>query len=167
MPMKIKLDDASIVDRYMQRCKVTFSKHVYQELLDNIRRANRHLREITHQNIALEPLKRKRQSRKPIEDLKIIRKTAASLYQVIMNDKAWQCQCKNHHVASLRLEARPQTIEEIRNDGQTHAFRILLSVTDDLTSTITTTKWEDIEIIPSLASSERVEQPKSPQSSLR
>lgn len=133
----------------MKRLKLTFSKNTYKELLDDIHRANNELREVTHHNITLEPMKRNRRSRRPITDLKLIRKHAASLYQVLMNDKAWKCKCKMHHLASLRLETRPQTIENVKADRlQTHKFRILLSVTDDTSST--TAHWDDIEIIPSL-----------------
>ncbi len=135
----------------MKRLKFTFSKKRNQELLDDIHRDNRELREVTHQNIAQEPKKRKRRSKRPITDLKLIRKHVASLYQVLMDDKAWKCKCKMHHLASLRLETRPQTIENVKTDGlQTHTFRVLLSVADDTSSTSTTAQWDDIEIIPSL-----------------
>jgi len=134
----------------MKRLKLTISKNTYKELLEDIHRANRELREVTHHNIALEPMKRKRRSRRPITDLKLIRKHAASLYQVLMNDKAWKCKCKMHHLASLRLEARPQTIENVKADSlQRHTFRVLLSVADNTSSTSGTAQWNDIEIIPS------------------
>lgn len=98
----------------MQRIKITFSEDVYAELLKEIRQANGELWEIAHRNSAPERMKRGRQSRRRIVDLKLVRKHAASLYQVLMNDKVWKCQCKAHHRASLRLEARPQTIEVSR-----------------------------------------------------
>ncbi len=140
-----------MIEHHMKRLKLTFSKNTYKELLEDIHRANRELREVTHHNIALEPMKRKRRSRRPITDLKLIRKHAASLYQVLMNDKAWKCKCKMHHLASLRLEARPQTIENVKVDSlQTHKFRVLLSVAGDISSINPTAQWNDIEIIPSL-----------------
>ena len=135
----------------MMRLKLTFSKNVYKELFDDIDRANKDLREVTHQNIALEPIKRKRRSRRSIADLKLIRKHAASLYQVLMTDKAWKCKCRTYHMASLRLEARPQTVAEVKADiPQKHTFRILLSLADKANNASATAQWEEIEIIPSL-----------------
>ncbi|KAL8733473.1 MAG: hypothetical protein Q9166_002099 [cf. Caloplaca sp. 2 TL-2023] len=148
----VKWDDYSTLEREMRRLKLTFSKSIYKELLDDIRQANQDLREITHQNIALEPVKLKRRARRPIAELKLIRKHAASLYQVLMNDSTWKCKCKMHHLASLRLETRPGGIEDEAKLAQRHAFRILLSVAKEANDTGNTTQWQDIEILPSLKS---------------
>lgn len=135
----------------MKRLKFTFSQKRNQELLDDIRQDNSNLRDVTHQSIILEPERRKCRYRRPMTDLKLIRKQAASLYQVLMNDKAWKCKCKMQHLASLRLETRPQTIENVKADSlQTYKFRVLLSVADDTSNTSTIAQWDDIEIIPSL-----------------
>ena len=137
----------------MRRLKLTFSKNVYKELLEEIHRANQDLREVTHQSIALEPTKRKRRSRRPIADLKLIRKHAASLYQVFITEKAWKCKCKTYHMASLRLEARPQTIEEIKADVHPkYSFRILLSIAENTGVASAPAHWEEIEVILSLES---------------
>ena len=136
----------------MKRIKLTFSNAIYKELLDDIRQANRDLREVTHHNIVLEPIKRKRLSRRPLADLKMIRRNAASLHRVFMNDKAWKCKCKMHHMASLRLETRPQSNEfkAEPDNPQIHAFRILLSVTGATSNTNTAIPWEDIEVVPTI-----------------
>lgn len=136
----------------MRRLKLTFSKSVYKELLDDIRRANQDLREFTHQNIALEPVKHNRRSKRPIADLRLIRKHAASLYQVLMTDQTWKCTCKMHHLASLRLEARPRMLESEVDLARQHAFRILLSVTKEASQTTSAVQWQDIEIFPSFDS---------------
>ena len=142
----------------MKRLKLTFSKTVYKELLDEIRQANKDLRECTHQSIALEPMKRRHRSRRPIAELKIVRKHAASLYKVVMNNKAWQCDCKTSHLASLRLEARPRELGKVNADGQEgHAFRILLSVAAESIHPNTSAQWDDIEIIPTFGGSASVE----------
>ncbi|KAL8787298.1 MAG: hypothetical protein Q9213_002289 [Squamulea squamosa] len=147
----VKWDDYSSLEREMKRLKMTFSKSVYKEFLDEIRTANQDLREVTHQNIALEPAKQKRRGKRPIATLRLIRRQAASLYQVLMNDKTWKCRCKAHHLASLRLEARPQTNEVApKNTVQAHAFRILLSVAIENGETDWTAQWQDIEILPSV-----------------
>lgn len=145
------MEDLSTIERYMKRLKLTFSKNAYKELIDGIRQSNRDIREVTHQHISLEPTKRKRRSRRPITNLRLIRAHATSLYQVLMNESAWKCRCKLDHLASLRLEARPQTVEEARADmDQKHVFRILTSVTKDVDGTSETAQWEDIGIVPSL-----------------
>ena len=88
----------------MRRLKFTFTKSVYKELLNDIRQANQELGEITRQNIALEAVKHKRRGKRQIAELKLIRKHATSLYQVLINDSTWKCKCKMNHLASLRLE---------------------------------------------------------------
>ena len=124
---------------------------MYKELLDGIWQANRDLREITHQNIALEPMKRKRRSRRPISDLKLVRKHVASLYQALMTDRKWKCKCKMRHIASLRLEARPQTVNEVMADiPQKYTFHVLLSVADDVHNVDTVSRWAELRILPSL-----------------
>ena len=134
----------------MERIKFTFSNRVYKykELLDEIRQANRDLRDVTHQNIALEPRKHERRSKRPVTILKLIRKHAAGLYRVLIADRNLKCTCKMYHMASLRLEARPQKTEEVRADIQKYTFRILLSVVDDA-GTIPNSRWAEIEVIPS------------------
>ncbi|KAL9023406.1 MAG: hypothetical protein Q9196_007223, partial [Gyalolechia fulgens] len=140
----------------MKRLKLTFSDRVYKELLDDIRRANHNLREFTHQNIALETVKQKRRSRRPITDLRLVRKHAASLYQVLMTDQTWKCTCKMHHLASLRLEARPRMLERGADLAQRHAFRILLSVANEVSDTTSAVQWHDIECFPSVDSQEPI-----------
>ncbi|KAL8681311.1 MAG: hypothetical protein Q9186_002575 [Xanthomendoza sp. 1 TL-2023] len=144
----VKWDDFSTLEREMKRLKLTFSKNIYKELLEDIRQANRDLREFTHQNIALEPVKQKRQARRPIADLRLIRKHAASLYQVLMTDQTWKCTCQMHHMASLRLEARPRMLEEKTNPAQRHPFRILLSVAKEASNTASAMQWQYIDIFP-------------------
>lgn len=123
---------------------------------DEIRRANLGLRECTQQSIALEPTRRKRRSGRPVAELKIIRDHAASLYQVLMTDKAWICTCKAYHLASLRLEARPRTIDDVRaNVPQPRGFRVLLSFADGKSHVGTMAQWDEVEIIASLDSCSR------------
>ena len=141
-----------MTERAMKRIKVTLSKKIYKELLDDIDKANKDIRDITHQNIYLEPIRKKRQSKRPIAELKLIRKHAASLYQVLVTGKAWKCGCKSHHLASLRLEPRPQMLEMTRpNSYSPFRFRVLLCTSqggDDPPKT--TSQWLEIEVAPSL-----------------
>ncbi|KAL8997035.1 MAG: hypothetical protein Q9169_003576 [Polycauliona sp. 2 TL-2023] len=149
----VKWDDYSTLEREMHRVKLTFSKSVYKDLLDDIRRANQDLREFTHQNIALEPKKHQRRARSAIADLKLIRRHAASLYQVLINDKTWKCECGMHHLASLRLEARPQISQDLKLEAgaiKAPTFRMLLSVAKIDGDSTGHAQWQDIEILPSL-----------------
>ncbi|KAL8726542.1 MAG: hypothetical protein Q9166_006649 [cf. Caloplaca sp. 2 TL-2023] len=133
----VQWESYSIIEREMEKVKLTVRKRIYKELLDDIDRATKDFQELTQQGISLEPMRRKRRSKSLIAELKLIRKHAASLYQVLMNDKAWKCSCKTYHMASLRLEARPQTSEKaIWNESETSSV---------------TVRWEELEVIPLLA----------------
>ncbi|KAI4257358.1 MAG: hypothetical protein L6R42_005726, partial [Xanthoria sp. 1 TBL-2021] len=137
----------------MERIKVTLRKRVYQGLLDDIDRANKDLLEFTQHGISLEPMRRKRRSKRPIAELKLIRRHATSLYQVLMSNKAWRCSCRVHHMASLRLEARPPTSEEVKTSTPPDCvFRVMITVADQADSSGVTTRWEEIEVVPSLES---------------
>ena len=59
---------------------------------------------------------------------KMIRRQAASLYNVIVNGTSWICSCKNSHLASLRLEPRPRRLDDCTMNPATDVeFHILLS----------------------------------------
>ena len=135
----------------MKRMKVTLSRNIYKETLDVIDKANKDLREITHQNIYLEPIRQKRRLRRPLAQLRLIRKHAASLYQVLITGKAWKCSCRMLHMASLRLEPRPDGLEAVNADTAPKVrFRILLSTRQGEESPVVTSQWQEVEIIPSL-----------------
>lgn len=135
----------------MKRMKVTLSKNIHKETLDMIDKANKDLREITHQNIYLEPIRQKRRSKRPLAKLRLIRKHATSLYQVFITGKAWKCSCKMLHMASLRLELRPEALEAVNADtAMKMRFRILLSISQEMNSEWVTSQWQEVEVISSL-----------------
>ena len=88
------------------------SEDMYKEKLDSIDRANAFLQQCTNQSILLEPSRSKRRFGHTNTDFKSIRKYATSLYKVVVKGNAWKCKCKDHHIASLRLEVRPSTIKD-------------------------------------------------------
>ena len=135
----------------MKRIKVTLLKNVHKEALDIIDKANKDLREITHQSIYLEPIRQKRLSKRPLADLKLIRKHATSLYQAFINGKAWKCSCKMFHLASLRLESRPEALEAVNTDTALKIkFRILFATSQERDDPWVTSQWLEVEVIPSL-----------------
>ena len=99
------------------------SEDMYKEKLDSIDRANAFLQQCTNQSILLEPSRSKRRFGNTKTDFKSIRKYATSLYKVIVKGNSWKCKCKDHHVASLRLEVRPCTIKD---SNARRRFRLLL-----------------------------------------
>ena len=101
---------------------------MYKEKLDSIDRANAFLQQCTNQSILLEPSRSKRCFRHTKADFKSIRKHATSLYNVIVKGNYWKCKCKDHHVASLRLEVRPRTIKD-----STARFRFRLLLCNSIT----------------------------------
>ncbi len=130
---------------------MTLSKNLYKGILESIDRANKELRDITHQNIYLEPIRRKRRSKRPLAELKLIRKHATSLYQVLVTGKSWNCSCKMLHMASLRLESRSDALKASNMDTVPKVrFRILLSIRKEEDSPRVTSQWQEVEIIPSL-----------------
>ena len=110
----------SAIERQIKRLKITLSKKVYANLLEQINKANKDLREVTHQNRFLEPIRHKRRSKRNAAYFKEIRKNARSLYNVIVKGAAWNCRCKDHHFANLRLEMRHRDLLETK-------FRVLLT----------------------------------------
>ena len=157
---QVAWDNFGTVEREMKRFKMTASQGVYKESLADIRRKNKELREFTQTSISLEPSRRQRQSKRPLADLKLIRKHAASLYHVLMTEKAWKCKCRWSHVASLRLEARPQTAEEVKAKvPQQYNFRVLLTVVDEGCPVGFKAQWNDIEVVASLESGCLIRQP--------
>ncbi|KAL8866139.1 MAG: hypothetical protein Q9174_006475 [Haloplaca sp. 1 TL-2023] len=153
-------DNFGSVEREMKRFKMTLSQGVYKESLAEIRRNNKELREFTHESISLEPSRRKRQSKRPLKELKLIRKHAASLYQVLTTEKAWKCKCRSSHVVSLRLEARPRTAEEVKaRVPQQYIFRVLLTVVDERCPIGSKAQWNEIEVVVSLGNGSLIRQP--------
>ena len=139
------------MEREIKRLKITLSKNIHKETLNMIDTANKDLRDMTHQNIYLEPIRQKRRSKRPLTELKLIRKHATSLYQVFINGKSWKCSCKMLHLASLRLESRPEALERVDRDTVPKLrFRILLSTNQDGDRPWVTSQWHEVEVIPSL-----------------
>ena len=135
----------------MKRIKITLSKNIHKEALDMIDKANKDLRDITHQNMYLEPIRQKRRSKRPLAELKLIRQHATSLYQVLVTGKAWKCSCQMLHLASLRLESRSEALEAINTDTPPKLkFRILLSTRQEREIPCVTSQWQEVEVIPSL-----------------
>ncbi|KAL8790017.1 MAG: hypothetical protein Q9195_006566 [Heterodermia aff. obscurata] len=147
---EILWDEYSVVERGMNRLKVTLSKNVYQGYIDAIDKANKDLRDITRQNVYLEPLRRSRKKRQPSADIKLIRRHAASLYQLLIAGAAWSCQCRKYHLASLRLEPRSTTTVNDRSSSDSrYNFRVMLSRSQQALSVETNADWQEIEIKPS------------------
>ena len=135
----------------MKRIKVTLSKNVHKETLSVIVKVNKDLREITHQNIYLESSRQKRRAKQPLTELKLIRKHAASLHQVLISGKAWNCSCRMLHMASLRLESRTDALGPVNNDPTTKVkFQILLSTGQERDTQWVASQWHEVEVIPSL-----------------
>ena len=91
----------------MTKLKLVISRGSYNKLLETMDKANKDLREFTHQNIHLETQRRKRGFKRLPTDYKDIRRRADSLYDAVVAGRSWNCLCKKYHVASLRLEPRP------------------------------------------------------------
>ena len=160
--------DYSIVDREMKRLKVTFFKDANQSLVVKIEKANKDLRELTRQNIYIEPKRKSRRSKKVAAELGLIRRHATSLYQIFIAGKAWKCRCRDLHCASLRLESRSQASATIAQECEPKLkFRILLATTQPSVSSPIALKWQEIEVRPTLEQPEPVARSKTARSGKR
>ena len=137
------------MEQEIKRIKVTLSKNIYREMLDTIDKANKQLRDITHQNVYLESFRQKRRSNRRLPQLKLVRKHAMSLSQFLIPGKAWRCTCEMVHMASLRLECHAKALEA---DGDTEAkvsFRALLSTGHLKDNSLVHYPQQELKIIPS------------------
>ncbi|KAI4261033.1 MAG: hypothetical protein L6R42_003760 [Xanthoria sp. 1 TBL-2021] len=112
---KIMWDDYPTIKREVKRIKLVLSKKIYQELLDEIDRANQDLLQRTHQGRRLEPSRSRRRSNKRIVEFAIVRSRVKSLWNALITGKSWRCGCRNYHAASLRME--PRLWEKDTRDG--------------------------------------------------
>ena len=128
---------------------MVLSRGIYAEMLDKIDKANKDLREYTHQNIRLEPTRRRRRAKRLLADFKLIRRYATSLYKVIVAGQSWTCGCKSHHTASLRLEPRPRRLNDCcEGDISKVKFRILLSKSKPGDEPYIYSEWRELEVEP-------------------
>ena len=129
-PNQIHWEDYSTLKREIKRVKLALSRKLYKELLGKIDKANKDLRECTHQVRHLEPGRRQRWARGRTPNFALVRRHTKSLYNVMIKGKCWSCQCREQHMASLRLEPRPwenSCGEEIVDWTISPRFRIWLS----------------------------------------
>ncbi|KAK2762795.1 hypothetical protein FQN54_000970 [Arachnomyces sp. PD_36] len=108
---EVPWQDYSAVRRELKRVKLALSRKVYDELISKIDRANKDLREFTHQSRLLEDSRGKRKNRSKYKkcNFKAARECTRSLYELIIGDKIWQCRCRTRHVANLGLELQQTT----------------------------------------------------------
>ncbi|KAL8939216.1 MAG: hypothetical protein Q9211_002839 [Gyalolechia sp. 1 TL-2023] len=136
----------SSIKREIERLRLVLSKKAYTELVSQIDKANKDLREFTHQNRFLEQVRRKRQSKRNAEYFKELRRSARSLYNVLIEGTGWSCRCKSQHIASLRLETRHRGHPDTK-------FRVLLAneapqSAYSNSSNQHTWTWREIDIAP-------------------
>ena len=125
------------------------SKNIYKDLIAQIDGANNQLRKITKQEIDLEPVRAKRQSQRSDLDFRIVRRRAESLYNVIVAGSSWRCQCRDSHVANLRLEPRPPECTSINLAGKPKLkFRVLLSTSKSQAKPEILRTWQEVEVEP-------------------
>ena len=128
--------------------KLALSKNVYADLLEEIKEANRELKEFTKDSHVLESNRKKRRSKRQSVDFRLIRRQARSLYNVMVMGGSWSCGCRKYHVASLRLEPRPWEDDKAKETTPRLKFRVLLSKSCLDDGLDVSWKWREIEIEP-------------------
>ena len=149
---QILWDGFSSPERQLKRLKLALSKKVYANLLEEIKEANRELKEFTKDSHILESSRNKRRSKRQLVDFRLIRRQARSLYNVMVMGRSWSCGCRKYHVASLRLEPRPWEEDEGKDNTPHLKFRVLLSKSCSNDGLDVTWKWRKIEIEPVVTS---------------
>lgn len=151
--IQVTWDSTPGLKREANRLKTVLSKNVYAELLAKIDKANKDLREFTHQNRYLEAVRNKRRvgvHRQRIADFRKIRRSARSLHNVVIGRKSWNCH--HPHMVNIRLEPQPWDAAGV--DGNKLKFRILLSCmhqAGNVPGAIPVWKWQELEIEPAEA----------------
>ena len=135
----------------MKRLKIALLKDVHNEMLETIEESNKKLRDITHQCVYLDPLRKSRNSRPSTANLGMIRRHARSLHQTLITGKGWKCACRKYHMASLRLEPRSEVFKKkgiVTTLPLT--FRVLLATPQLASPSLVKAQWHDVEVKPSL-----------------
>lgn len=145
---KVVSDEYSFMRWEMKRLKLALLRDSYKDLLGTTEKANRYIRDITHQNVYLEPFRHKRQSKRPMKNLRTIRAQAASLHRALISKRVWICPCKYSHVASLRLEPRAQGLEP--DDSCLFRFHMALSTKRSPRHVPSLSSWQEVEVRPKL-----------------
>jgi len=153
--LQVLWDDYPTMYRELKRLKLTLSKNIYIEYLRQIDKANKDLRDFTHQNVYLEAVRVQRRSRHLMNDWKVIKAHAASLYRAMVLGTSLICQCGKLHLASLRLDARSRTDKEEEPSGTSHIkfrFLFLLDGARDKNSGVTGQTTQELEVASVLES---------------
>lgn len=88
----------------IKRFKLAFNKNAYEEQLTRIERANRFLRDTTHQNRLLEHFRSNNvKLQSVISSLRQIRKDAKSLHHSVVLGHCWKCPCRGKHIVNLDM----------------------------------------------------------------
>ncbi|KAL8686311.1 MAG: hypothetical protein Q9218_007195 [Villophora microphyllina] len=151
LSLQVLWDDYSTIEREFKRLKVVLSRRVYMQTLEEIDKANRKLRECTHQSRLLEPSRRKiRSSRTKVQSHKI-RRHLKSLRHILDSVKAWNCDCQQYHATSLRLQA-PSWGDSSNNGGQSQVqgirVRVLLTAMSKSPEISQPWQWQELEFEP-------------------
>lgn len=147
----------------MKRLDIVLFRGTYIDMLNTIDVANKDLQDFARENKNLEPVRKKRRSRRPHAIFNLIKKQAISLYSLFVTGTAWSCRCKEHHTASLRLEARPGTAGVLEPDGlPILSYRVLLSKRIESAQSVhgrgadLPYDWREVEVQPWAIESEAV-----------
>ncbi|KAL9616432.1 MAG: hypothetical protein Q9160_008708 [Pyrenula sp. 1 TL-2023] len=149
---KVPWEDSTSFKRQIERLKLVLSTNTYAKLIEKIERANVTLREFTHQNRHLEPLRRQRKDVKNrIRYFSKIRNSASSLHRVLVKkgDRCWRCVCRRDHVINIRLE--PRTLDDPKeSQSQQLRFHLLLSLKSSgkARADSVRTRWKELEVAP-------------------
>ena len=100
----VSCNSISRLTRSFAGWKLMLDKEVILEGLDEIERMTKFLHQTVTESARLEPSRRKKRAKGASDAIKAVQKQATSLYNAFFWGNYWNCLCRRHHVASLRLD---------------------------------------------------------------
>ena len=142
------------MQREVKRLRLTLKRNICKEAIVTINKSNKDLRDFTHQNIYLEPVRRKRRSQRVLDEVRLIRAHATSLYKGFIAGEGWQCQCQKSHMVALELRKKPRTIYYEPRNGKLDQYEceIFMTTASSANDRQPGPEWRNIKLVPRLLS---------------
>ncbi|KAJ5618693.1 hypothetical protein N7528_006804 [Penicillium herquei] len=112
IPAKDSWDDSASFNKEVKKFKDIFSKTIYENIFDQINRANDQLGKLMEQSDYRSEVQRQRISKRPLQRLKRNRGLAQSLHNAILRGDSWNCPCRDQHTIHFLLEILPSDRDE-------------------------------------------------------
>ncbi|KAJ5701222.1 hypothetical protein N7488_008770 [Penicillium malachiteum] len=147
IPAKDSWDDATSFNKEVKKFKDIFSKTIYENIFDQINRANDQLGTLMEQSDYRSDVQKQRISKRPLQRLKRNRGLAQSLHKAILRGNSWKCACRDQHKIYFILDISPSERNEpnAKLSASPTRFKMVFSSTSNLGYSGTLTKAHEVE----------------------